>query len=752
MKFLYCFFISFLLALISCNHEPSATIPLKEGDTLNTSFKEIDTLNNKSFERDKWVSLSEESSESANALGYVPSKKRLEKRLEKEFSTIDPLEYYLSENTKFSDKKAMIKKQEKIENLNKIYNTNYYDLGHIPERRNNANMMLSLTNTVYPLSSLASMSDDFADNKNRVEMKSGSKRRPKASSEDLKTILNNAVQLINLSELPEAEETISYLETNGLSKEYLLYYNKAFIRYKFSDFNEAIKNSKKAISYRKDFYLGYLLIGDSYLSLGKTEKAYDNYSKAFQIKENIVALERVGYTALMLGKGAEAESCYSKILEKYNGKDRLNYMAGYALSLAYNNKHELSLKMVKELKGLRKEWSVPFLIEGWNELLMGDYAKAEDAFSQSDKKGEKLYSSIGRAVGYYCNKDYSNSSRLFYYLEENPKYKILEKNPTLLIYAGYSFANLKDFNSAMLKFIDYAAIVKKNDCYYVGMSLCAFGFDDFPSAQAYLDSAGIQTNNLSEYYYLKGVYALRNLKYKNAKASFEKSLMFNSKNLWSINGLGAALKGLENYEKSITVFNDGLKIKPNDPYLLFNKASSVFNVAKKLYEKGSIKQASDTLKYGLGLMNKVSAIAPSFFIDMNIGNAYSSIKDSTNALAYYSKVKNLAAEVNIGALYAHLDMLDKAKKIWEQVHDTDTSFVLAGYNIKALDLSYYRPSGKGERFQYYENFYFEIGFHWKTPIPALYESPFEPLVPLGYSNLKFTKISKEGKSKEEKED
>lgn len=759
MKCLYCFFVLILSVFIGCNQEPSSEVSSNEGDTLNTSFKEIDTLNSKSFERDKWVSLSEESSESENALGYVPSKKRLEKRLEKEFATVDPLEFYLSENRKFSDKQAMIKKRKKIKKLNKIYYSNYYDLGHIPERRNNANMMLALTNTAYPLRSYSKMSDDFSDNKSRIEMKSGSEKKLNTSSKDLKTILNNAVQLINLSQLPEAEETINYLENNGLSKEYLLYYNKAFVRFKFSDFQEAIKYGKKSINFRKNFYLSFLLIGDSYLALGSNEKAYQYYTDALKIKENIVSLERVAYSALLLGKGDVSENCYSKILEKYKGNDRINYMAGYALSLAYNNKHELSFKKVKELKGLRKEWAVPFLIEGWNELLLGNYAKAEEAFSQSDKKGEKLYSSIGRAVGYYCRKDYSNSSRLFYYLEENPKYKKLERNPLLLIYAGYSFANTYNFTSAFLKFIDYAGIVKKDDCYFIGMSLCSYGSDDFHSAEGFLDCAGVQTDNLTEYYYLKGVYALRNLKYQNAKGSFEKSLIFNRENLRSMNGLGASLTGLKNYEKAISVFNDGLKLKPNDPYLLFNKASAVFNVAKTLYAKGSVKQAADTLKYGLGLMNKASAIDRSFLADINIGNAYSSIKDSSNALAYYSKVKNLAADVNIGSLYARFNMFDKAKNIWEQVRDTDTSFVLAGNNIKAIDMPYNKTSEKGskggggaERFQYYESLYFEIGYHWTIPIPVLFESPFEPLVPLGYSNLKFAKISKVKKVKEEKED
>lgn len=744
MKHFYPIVALFLLGLVSCTHEPSPNASVS--DTLSYQTNMADTLGLGIFDGDKWIALNGDT-ESENAFGYVPGKKKLEKRLEKEFSTIDPLEYYLSENNKFSDKKAMNKKREKIERLNKIYNSNYYDLGHIPERRNNANLMMSLTNTSYPLKSYASMGDDFAENKSMIEMKSGSKRFGNISTDDLKTLLNNAVQLINLSELPEAEETLNYIENTSLSKEYLLYYNKAFIRFQYSDFYQTINYARQAIKIRKDFYLGYLLMGDSYLALDLNQKAYEYYSKALDIKENIVSLERVSYSALRIGKADISESCYSKILEKYKGKDRINYMAGYALALTYNKKYEQADKAIEELKGVRKEWAIPFLIEGWNELLAGNYQTAEKAFSESDKKGEKLYSSIGKAIGYYCNKDYLSSSRLFYYLEENPKYKKLEKNPALLIYAGYSYANSLDFNSAMLKFIDYSAVVKKDACYYLGMSLCSFGFDDFNSAELYLDSAGIQTNNMSEYYYLKGIYALRNSKYKNAKAAFEKSLLCNNKNLWSINGLGASLKGLESYEKSISAFNTGLILNPNDPYLLFNKASAIFSIANKLHEKGAVKQAADTLKYGLSLMNKVSTIAPFFFTDMNIGNAYALIKDSTNALKYYSKVKNLAAEVNKGSLYAGMNLNNEARQIWEQVKATDTSFTLAKYNLEALDS--YSSQLQGKKFKYYENYYFQVGYHWQISIPVLFETNFEPLVPLGYANLKFTKVS--GKKDEEDE-
>lgn len=744
MKLIYFFFISLVLLLAGCNHEPATTISSEESDTLNLPFADNETSNN-IFEKEKWISLSEQSTESSDGFGYVPGRRKLEKRLEKEYSTIDPLEYYLSENDKFSDKEIMKKKREKIKSLNKIYNSNYYDLGHIPERRNNSNIMLSLTNTAYPLKSYALMSDDFTDNKNIVEIKSVSKKMHSPSADDLKTILNNAVQLINLSQLPEAEVTLNDLEGSAVSNEYLWAYNKAFIRFQYADFLETIRYSKKSIKLRKDFYLGYLLLGDAYLALDINGKAYQYYSDAIKIKENIVSLERVAYAAMLIGKSDIAESCYAKILEKYKGADRINYLAAYALSLTYNGKHELSAKVINELKGLKKEWYLPFLIEGWNELLMGNYEKAEKAFLQSDKKGEKLYSSVGRAITFYCNKDYSNSSRLFYHLEENPKYKKLERSPVLLSCEGYSYANILDFNSAMTKFTDYASIVKKNDCYYIGMSLCAFGFNDFNSAEAFLDSAGIQINNLSEYYYLKGVYALRNLKFKDAEASFTKSLTFNNENLWSINGLGAALKGLENFEKSFSVFNEGLKFKPNDPYLLFNKASSVFNIAKKLYGKGANTQANDTLKYGISLMHKVAVIAPGFFTDMNIGNAYAAVKDSVNALKYYNKINNPAADVNIGSLYAGMNMYSNARQMWEQVQATDNSFVLAKYNIEALDA--YSGSSKGQRFQYYENFYFQIGYHWDIEIPFLYEHSFEPLVPLGYSNLKFTKISKEEKPK-----
>ena len=739
-----------LLFVTSCKNK-SQKGPAEIVDTIVVNNTKIDSAKNIGMDADKWISINEKSDESSNSFGFVPGKNKIEKKLKNEFENIDPLEYYLSENIKFTDKTAMIKKREELEKLMLIYNTNYYDLGHIPERRNNMDVMLSLVNTPFSLRNLSETTGDFDDNKRKLEMKSGYKKVTNANSGDLKSILNNAVQLINLNELRQAEETINYLEKNGLSKEYLLYYNKSFIRYSFADFSESIRNAEKAIVIRKDFYLGRLLIGDSYLSIGQNEKAFQYYSDALQTKENIVSLERVAYSALLCGKADVAENCYFKILEKYNGKDRLNYMAGYALALAYNGNHDLSMKKVMEIKGIRKDWSLPYLIEGCNYLLMGKYGESEKSFNESEKRGEKTFSILGRAIGYYCQKDYSKSSMAFYSLQGNSIYnKFEQQNPPLLIYSGYSFVNSYDFTSACQKFIAYSQVRKRDDCYYIGMSICSFGFDDFKTAESYFDSVSIQRNNLSEYYYLKGIYALRNKKYQSAEKSFEKSLDSDKKNLRAINGLGAALNGLQSFEKSVKVFNEGLKISPDNPYLLFNKASAEFNIGKKLYENNNTKSANDTMNYGISLMKKVTAIKPSFFTDLNIGNAYASIKDSAKAMSYYRKINNPTAEVNIGVLYTKYSMNEKARKLWEKVHKADSSFTLAGENLKVIDMPYSSlnsRNGKDELFRYYENYYFEIGYHWKAPIPDIYQSPLEPLVPLGYTNFKFAKTSSGKKSK-----
>src|ERR1035437_4837 len=760
--------IFYFLFFLSCNHESTTNKHIKGLDTLSLAIAVGDSFKYTGFDATKWMSLSDDLSEE-NSFGFAGTKGRgekLEKRITKGLENIDPAEYYLSDyqHVKFTDKKEMNNVRKKLERLNRIYRSNYYQNGHVLERRNNM-LILSSLNQKYGWAAgekLSKMPEEYAHNANVTQLKSGNKNLPITASDDLKSLLNIAVQLLNISQLSEpeekqtllseADESLNLLKNDKRSEgDYLLCYNKAFIRYNYSDFSEAIMYGKKSVDIRKDFYLGYLLTGDSYLSSGDIEKAYEYYTAAEKIKKNIVTLERVAYTALFLGKGVIAEDCYSQILNKqdYHKNDRQNYKVGYALALAYNGKLKLAMETVKDLRVWRPTWAVTWLIEGWIDLMSGNYDLAEKAFNKSISKGDELFSKTGIALAKFCKKDYPSSTKIFYDLENMPGYRMIARCPSLLLYSGYSYVNTHDYQSALIKFINYAELEKKNDYYYLGMSLCHLGFGDYPNAKEYLDSAGTQTSNLSDYYCLKGVSALRNYEYKDARNYFERTLLIDKNNLRGINGLGSSLSALQNFEKSISVFDDGLKLKPDDAYLLFNKADAIFSIGRKLFESGSVQFAKDTIKYGCELINRALSIEPNWSISsyINIGNAYSGIKDSANALSYYGKVSCLQTEVNIGNLYANFNMIDKAKQIWQQVLEKDSSLALAAFNIKAIDMRMDGTKRKKytnkDRFQYYCIYHDDLLYYINYKFPVLFEKYFEPLPPLGYANLKFAKITNE---------
>jgi len=754
-------------SFLSCNNESTTNNPVKGSDTLSLAIAVGDSFKYAGFDAAKWMSLSDEIS-NENSFGYADRGERLEKRITKKLENIDPAEYYLSDSAhvKFTNKKEMNELKKKLLRLNRIYRNNYYENGHVLERRNNM-LILSTLNQKNTASGkrLSEMPGEYAHNANIALLKSGNKNHPITSMDDLKTFMNNAVQLLNIAQLSEQSEKLTLLSDaeqslNILQKDkrfcddYLLNYNKAFIRYSYSDYSEAIMYGKKSIAAQKSFYLSYILLGDSYFSQGNIDTAYTYYVAAQKIKNNIVTLERVAYTALFLGKGGIAEDCYSQILNKqdYHKNDRQNYKVGYALALAYNGKHELSMGVAKDLRVWRPNWAITWLIEGWNELMLGKYDLAEKDFKKSISKGDVLCSEIGIAFSKFCMKDYLSSAKIFYDLDNTPEYQTISSYSSLLLYSGYSFANTHDYSGAFNKFNSYGNLNEKDNYYYLGMSLCYLGYGAYHFAKQNLDSVGKQTNNSSDYYYLQGICKLRNDEFQEAKSFFEKALNFDRKNLRYINGLGASLTALEKFDKSISVFDEGLKLKPEDKYLLFNKADAIFSIGKNLFVNGSVQLAKDTIKYGFKLIDRVISIDPSWSEScyLNIGNTYLVFKDSINALAYYKKATPIAADVNIGTLYANFERIDKAKQIWQQVLEVDSTVDLATYNIKAIDLpldSYKTRKHKNqERFKCYYVYHYDLKYHINYPFPVLFGKYSEPLPPLGYANLKFAKITN-GESK-----
>lgn len=739
-----------VFSFASCNRQQNTGSKTNGKDTVELAYKLLDSISEGEFEKDKWLSVTEQSALDSEAMGFVPSKENLEKKLKKEFSNIDPLEYYLSvhPSKKFTNRKEMVKKYKKLKKLIHQYNDNYYDLGHVAQRRNNMDVLLSLVNNHFALENYATMDTKFTYNTNIVSAKLDPRKKFDLSGDDYKSLLNDAVQLISNSDNSKAEELIDYIIVYcKKADDYLVCYNKALVRSRYQDYNAAIYYAKESVKIRKDFYLGYLLIGDCFLEQGMIDKAHENYILANKIKDNVVSIERLAYTSMLLEEGKNVEAYYSKILEKYTaGTDRYQYMANHSIALVYNQKFDEAMEEVRKIKAVHKDWPITYLTEAYIQLYKNKFDEAEKLFSKVVVMGDKFYGGVGLALTNYCKRNYLQSSYLFKGLEGKSDYRRLSRIPSILLFSGYSYANTEDYFSSCVKLQNYATTYKKNDAYYIGTSMCAYGLRDYFSAEQTFDSASIQRNNLTQYFCLKGTYLFLNKKYTEAPKYFQLALKSDSTNLSAINGLGSAHIALEEFDDAVKCFDNGISKASSYPYFYFNKANAIFSLARLKYESEQKEQAKKTIDVGVELMRKSAELRSSFEIDINLGNAFSFIEDTASALMYYNNVNHLGSLNNIGVMYAKLGAKERAKSIWDEIVKKDSTLLLPISNLKTLKVGdKTSTSGKSKFKSFIWSFYYksyeDVKYHWTSKYPVFYNAKFEPLVPLGFSDLVFTEVS-----------
>lgn len=738
--YLYLGLLLFIIA--ACADEPAHPYSDK---TEQTQPKETSRQNeeNKGFKEKQEISdlkaqkvgpeeknLSQPNETANDVYGFAPSRDKLENRLIEEFANIDPLEYYLYREPKFTDGALMRKKKEELARLNRKYKACFNEKGQLQDKRNNNAILVSLVNNTFP--DLYPPRDSSNKNNNGiVDIKRGVFNTP------IKSLLNEAVVQIYEVKFEEAERQLLNMLHDDDDNAYLVNYNLAYLRFRAKDYPNAIGYAKIAVQLRKDFYLAYLLMGDAYLAIGSFEKAGLLYEKSLSIKENVVGLERVGFTSIVMNNGARAQQCYRRIFEIYSNDDRSLYTAYMAIAHALKGEYKQAKKKAKALIAMHKDRYLPYLALAYTELMQGEFKNATEAFEAAGTRGQLMYADLGKALTAYYAKDYATAVKMFYHLDAEPSFNKFSKFPVLTGIRGFALANNNNYTAAAQKFKEYGELHPKDVCYYLGMSICAYDREEFVLAEAMLDSTEFQSENPADYYYLKGLYALRNEHYKSAKNNFEKSLKIRVHNR-TINGLGSALNGMDEYEKAIKVFNRGLKTNQNDAYLLFNKATAIFNIGKRLYEEGQDSIARDTVATACNLMHSAASIDRKFIIDMNIGNGYMGLKDSATAMRYYNKVSHLAAEVNKAVVYAEMDMKDRARELLEKVKQAEPRLELAEYNLSVLD----KPGRRrGTIYRYYQFYYFEPYYNWKPDVPVCIPEVFEPLPPLGECKLEFESLA-----------
>ena len=664
------------------------------------------------------------------------SEDELEKKLKEEFENIDPLEYYLQNNPKFTDKKVMFIKKSEINSLLDIYKNKYYDNGHVQEMRENNAVLISLVSNAYP-PVLYEKYDSISNKSNESIVKFKNTESKSFESQSINPLneLNRAVQLINEGRNAAAADILNKLLSESLINNYLANYNKAFVSFKLGDNKNAIKYANRSILAKEDFYLGYLLLGEAHLSIGDFNQALKAFQKSLTIKNNIVSIERIAYTQALKGDYLSAFRLYSSIIDSQKDRGERNYKALKAFSRIPIDVKNESLTTAKYLANVDPEWPVPPLIAAYKELYDGNINLSVKHCNKAIELGEHFFSNLGLAIGYYNSKEYAKASDLFLTLNNYKEFDNFKFQKELLLIQIFAHTNNnKDFE-AFKKLQDYSFYHKKDDYYYLGMSLISYGKYNFKKAEAYLDS--IKNNKIFEtdYTYLKGVYALRNDNFNIAKIYFNKS---NEKkqNIRALNGLGAIFNKKGDYKSAVEMFEKGLLEEPNNPYLLFNKASSIFLKAKDLYEQNDTVNARQTIEFGCDLLRKAKSIKNYFVIDMNIGNSYLNIHDYNLAIYYNNLLNDNYSNVNAGVAHARMNNLSKAKEIWESIVLIDPDVDLAKFNLN-------ESNNANPTFRSYYYHYYDVSVNIEIPIPILFDKMFEPLVPLGHSSFKFHTLTKD---------
>jgi tetratricopeptide (TPR) repeat protein len=663
------------------------------------------------------------------------NKEEIEKMLLRAFENIDPLEYYLQNNPRYTDKANMFSKKMELNKLYELYTKKFYDRGHLQEMRDNNAVLVSLINDAYPIELIEKYdSVTHKENSSLIRFKKNDAQSFDLSNADPLSELNRAVVLLSEGDFNGADLILERLLNGPLPNNYLVNYNKGYVAFKKRDFKTCNKYANRSILAREDFYLGYLLLGESFLSQGDYNQALRAFQKSLELKNNVVSMERVAYAHALSGDFYNASRIYTSIIDGQKDHGIKNYKALKAFSkIPFDEKNEI-LSTARFLANTHSTWNIPPLIAAYKELFIKNYNEASKHCEKALSLEENFYSKLGLAIAAYKLKEFNKASELFSELNRQEQFAQYKYHKELLLIQIFSHTNSENFSQAYEKLIDYRAYHKKDEYYYLGMSLITYNIYDFKGAETYLDS--IKNNKIFEtdYTYLKGLYALRNDNFNIAKLYFDKS---NNKqpNVRAMNGIGAIFNEKGEYKKAMEIFEKALLEEPNNPFVLFNKASSIFLKAKDLHTQKDTVNARQASEFAIDILRKAKSIKSDFLIDINIGNAYSNIEDYPLAIKFFSLAKDAYSENNIGVIEARLNNLDKAKELWSSIVSNSPQVQLAQYNLDESTKS--NPTYKS-----YYAYYYDITVNVDIPVPIVFDRMFEPLVPLGHSSFKFHTLTK----------
>lgn len=193
----------------------------------------------------------------------------------------------------------------------------------------------------------------------------------------------------------------SYKKALEISKDYRIYYQLGSVYKKKREFENAESAVKKCLELKPDFYTAYNLLGTTYYSWGKYDKAVENFTKfKDSVKEKKLkkrAGKYIGLAYTKLGSTALQEKNYKKAEEYLKlAVSNYNYDAAY-LKLADMyvelGKFDEALKAADNAINYRGKKSkipkgAPYFYKGMAFKGLHDNAKAKENFkiASSDKQ------------------------------------------------------------------------------------------------------------------------------------------------------------------------------------------------------------------------------------------------------------------------------------------------------------------------------------------------------------------------------
>jgi eukaryotic-like serine/threonine-protein kinase len=164
--------------------------------------------------------------------------------------------------------------------------------------------------------------------------------------------LGESLATVKKFDLPLAEATTPSLEA---LKAYSL-------GWAAGDLAAALTFHKRAIELDPNFAMGYRAVGNAYFGLGQTERANENYTKAFELRERTSEWEKLAITAdyhrIVTGDLDKAAQTYREWIGSY---PRIGGVYGYlGLVLSVQGQYEKAVELTKENMRLVPDDPAPY--------------------------------------------------------------------------------------------------------------------------------------------------------------------------------------------------------------------------------------------------------------------------------------------------------------------------------------------------------------------------------------------------------